>query len=125
MWPGAWQTKAAVILRLDLASADIPHTTPDGRLDFHALRGSLATLLIAAGTDPKTVQAILRHASIATTMAHYARVRAADNAAALGALPAIAGTTAGTDSLREIQEDSVKCRNVGGRNSGRRKRQSP
>ncbi len=40
---------------------------------FHALRHSLATFLVAKDVDPKTVQAMLRHANVTTTLQLYAK----------------------------------------------------
>jgi integrase len=42
------------------------------RFGFHNLRHSLASFLVGQGTDPKTVQTLLRHADIATTLGVYA-----------------------------------------------------
>lgn len=39
---------------------------------FHALRHAQATLLVAGGVDPKTVQARLGHENITTTLEIYA-----------------------------------------------------
>ena len=39
---------------------------------FGNLRHSLASFLIGQGTDPKTVQTLLRHADVATTLGIYA-----------------------------------------------------
>jgi integrase len=41
------------------------------RFGFHTLRHSLATFLVAGNTDPKTVQSILRHADVSTTLGLY------------------------------------------------------
>jgi integrase len=38
---------------------------------WHSFRRGLATRLFYLGTDAKTVQTILRHANVSTTMAHY------------------------------------------------------
>ncbi|MCI1240538.1 tyrosine-type recombinase/integrase [Bifidobacterium subtile] len=40
--------------------------------NFHALRHAQATLLVAGGIDPKTVQARLGHESLNTTLNIYA-----------------------------------------------------
>ena len=42
------------------------------RCGFHNLRHSLANFLVGQGTDPKTVQTLLRHADVATTLGIYA-----------------------------------------------------
>src|SRR5260370_5908680 len=42
------------------------------RFGFHNLRHSLASFLVGQGTDPKTVQTLLRHADVTTTLGIYA-----------------------------------------------------
>ena len=42
------------------------------RFGLHNLRHSLASFLVGQGTDPKTVQTLLRHADVATTLGIYA-----------------------------------------------------
>ena len=42
------------------------------RFGFHNLRHSLASFLVRAQTDPKTVQELLRHANVKTTLQLYA-----------------------------------------------------
>jgi integrase len=46
---------------------------PGQRFGFHNLRHSLATFLINKGTDIKTVQGLLRHANVTTTLSRYAQ----------------------------------------------------
>lgn len=53
---------------------------------WHAFRRGLATNLYALGVDAKTIQAILRHANVSTTMAYYVRPVAAESVAAMGKL---------------------------------------
>jgi integrase len=50
---------------------------------WHAFRRGLATNLYALGAPDKTVQAILRHANVATTMAYYVKPVAAESVAAM------------------------------------------
>jgi integrase len=53
--------------------------SPDGRLlehvDIHSMRRTFATSLIVSGADPKTVQELLGHKTLAMTMKVYAKVR--------------------------------------------------
>ena len=42
------------------------------RFGFHNLRHSLASFLVRTNTDPKTVQALLRHSDVRTTLQLYA-----------------------------------------------------
>jgi integrase len=56
------------------------------RFGFHTLRHSLATFLVGVNTDPKTVQAMLRHADVATTLGLYAHANSASKMTAQGAV---------------------------------------
>lgn len=63
------------------------------RFGFHNLRHSLASFLVRTKTDPKTVQALLRHADVRTTLQLYAHSVTEDRLAAQGeALRAILGS---------------------------------
>lgn len=44
-----------------------------GRVGFHTLRRTLASALVANGSDPKLVQELLRHSNVQTTLDVYAR----------------------------------------------------
>ena len=70
------------------------------RFGFHNLRHSLASFLIRTKTDPKTVQALLRHSDVRTTLQLYAHSVTEDRMAAQGqVLGAILGNaTAATVS---------------------------
>jgi integrase len=46
---------------------------PGQRFGFHNLRHSLATFLISKENDTKTVQGLLRHANVSTTLGLYAQ----------------------------------------------------
>jgi site-specific recombinase XerD len=46
---------------------------PGQRFGFHNLRHSLATFLINKEQDTKTVQGLLRHANVSTTLGLYAQ----------------------------------------------------
>lgn len=52
------------------------------RFGFHNLRHSLASFLVRKGTDAKTVQAILRHSDVTTTLGIYAHSMSEDRLAA-------------------------------------------
>ncbi|HLJ89103.1 MAG TPA: site-specific integrase [Candidatus Angelobacter sp.] len=47
--------------------------TDERTFGFHALRHSLATFLVSNDVDPKTVQGLLRHANVTTTLQLYAK----------------------------------------------------
>jgi Site-specific recombinase XerD len=56
------------------------------RFGFHTLRHSLATFLVGQNTDPKTVQAMLRHADVSTTLGLYTHANTDAKMAAQGAV---------------------------------------
>ncbi len=58
---------------------DDPH-----RFGFHNLRHTLASYLVRSKTDPKTVQTLLRHANVKTTLQLYAHSVSEDRLAAQG-----------------------------------------
>jgi site-specific recombinase XerD len=80
---------------LKRAGIDRRTFSPDGRVlehvDLHSLRRTFATSLIVGGADPKTVQELLGHKTLAMTMKIYAKVRAGTKRQALGRLSYGAG----------------------------------
>ena len=60
----------------------LPHVT------VHSLRHLCATLLIRTHADPKTVQTILRHANVSTTLNIYAKVFDSTQLEAIGRVQA-------------------------------------
>ena len=52
------------------------------RFGFHNLRHSLASFLVRKGTDAKTVQRMLRHSDVSTTLGIYAHSMSDDRLAA-------------------------------------------
>ena len=54
------------------------------RFGFHNLRHSLASFLVRTKTDPKTVQTLLRHSNVKTTLQLYAHSVSEDRLAAQG-----------------------------------------
>jgi site-specific recombinase XerD len=52
------------------------------RFGFHNLRHSLASFLVRKGTDVKTVQKMLRHSDVSTTLRIYAHSMSEDRLAA-------------------------------------------
>ena len=52
------------------------------RFGFHNLRHSLASFLVRKGTDAETVQAMLRHSDVTTTLGIYAHSMSEDRLAA-------------------------------------------
>ena len=59
----------------DLERAGIPKWTPEGKLDFHALRTTFCTLVIESGANLKEAMSLMRHTTPDLTANVYARAR--------------------------------------------------
>jgi len=57
--------------------------------DFHSLRHTTSTLLVASGVHPKVTQSIMRHSTIELTMGVYSHVLAGQEVDAIAALPSL------------------------------------
>lgn len=75
--------RTAEMLRRDLEAVGIPYETPDGLIDFHALRATYATHLIESGANPKIVMVLMRVSSL-DLVARYTKTTAAGARDALG-----------------------------------------
>jgi integrase len=74
-----------------LGSKKVKTTLEDSGVEWygwHALRRSLATNLHEAGVQDKTIQSLLRHSSLAVTMAYYVKELPAANMEAMQKLNA-------------------------------------
>jgi len=67
--------------------AGITDAKPGGTVDIHSLRASFTTLAIDGGANPRAVQAILGHSTLALTMGVYAKATDRAKRDAIGALP--------------------------------------
>ena len=56
------------------------------RFTMHDLRRSFVTNLLATGADPQSVKELAGHSAVATTLRHYAAVRAKNLTAAIDRL---------------------------------------
>jgi integrase len=87
----------AFISCLRRAKIDRQTFGPDGQVlehvDLHSLRRTFATSLITSGADPKTVQELLGHKTLAMTMKVYAKVRPQTKRQAPGRLAYGAGVS--------------------------------
>lgn len=80
-------------LRPAAVKAGIISDSDPCRFGFHNLRHSLASFLVRSKTDPKTVQALLRHSDVKTTLQLYAHSIPEDRMLAQGeVLQAILGS---------------------------------
>ena len=128
--------KLVRILDRDLAAAGIPKRDERGRtVDVHAMRGTFATHLAAAGVSVVTLKTLMRHARIETTLKHYADPALLDVAGAVEMLPSVSSASVvtaatGTDSVAPtVALTSGRARqNValsGNRATGRRQSKKP
>ena len=76
------------------------------RFGWHNLRHSLSSFLVAEGTDPKTVQSLLRHANIKTTMDVYAHANSNNKMAAQDRMGAaiVAAKTKALESAETVSK---------------------
>lgn len=65
--------KLAGMLRHDLEAAGIAAVNGSGVVDFHALRMTFITGLVARGLNPRVIQALARHSTITLTMGTYCK----------------------------------------------------
>ncbi len=100
--------KVAPMLRADLAAAGIPYADDAGRVcDFHSLRHTCATLLVASGASPKAAQAVMRHSTFALTMDTYSHKLAGQDIDAVAALPDLGERPAGHRAVATGTDDAV------------------
>jgi len=80
--------KPVDMLRADLEDAKIPYVDDAGSYaDFHALRHTTGSFLVASGAHPKVAQSILRHCDINLTMGRYTHVLRGQESKAVAKLP--------------------------------------
>ena len=89
LFPGTWAEKAAKMLRADLDAAEIQYLTDAGYCDFHSLRHTFISNLVASGVHPKLAQQLARHSTITLTMDRYSHVGLLDMTTALELLPVV------------------------------------
>jgi len=81
------RSATSVAIRRDLKAAGVPRETVEGVIDFHALRTTYVSRLVASGTDVKTAQTLARHSTPALTIGLYARTTTESTVAAVENLP--------------------------------------
>lgn len=82
--------KAHRMLYRDLEAAGIPRKTPEGQVDFHALRHTFGTILAAGGVPPTVLVALMRHGDYRMTM-RYVHPDMGGRASAIETLPPLSG----------------------------------
>ena len=89
------------MLRPDLEDANIPYVDDAGRYaDFHALRHTTGSFLVASGAHSKVVQSIMRHSDINLTMGRYTHIFRGEESKAVADLPSL--SLPSKQKLREI-----------------------
>jgi integrase len=68
-------------------------------VDFHALRHTYISRLVASGANTKVAQELARHSTPTLTLGRYAHVQLVDQTRALAALPAIEAPRANVAAL--------------------------
>jgi len=58
-----------------------------GKIDFHSLRHTTGSLLVASGVHPKVAQSIMRHSDINLTMSIYTHTLTGQESQAIDSLP--------------------------------------
>ena len=99
----AWIAEAGTPGEKDRRAASdfLTYRTRGGEVaDFHALRHTFVTNLVAAGVMPKEAKELARHSTITLTMDRYAHVGVRDTAAAVAKLTLPAARTPATGSSR-------------------------
>lgn len=69
------EVKATEHLQKDAEHAGIPIQEGKSRLSFRSLRKSFASICIARGVDPPSLQQLMRHESIQTTLSYYVELQ--------------------------------------------------
>jgi integrase len=88
----------------DLRRAGIPHIINNERLNFHSLRKSFVSWLLASGQDLRTVQLLARHSSPMLTASTYCDERLLDGRAAITSLPVLSVTPTVTPTTGDTVE---------------------
>ena len=99
--------------RIEASESDFLTVTnsENEKLDFHSLRHTTASWLIAAGVNPKEVQTVMRHADIRMTMDRYGHLFEGSESQAVGKLSGMfrsqqAMKATGTDQPQQLPQQS-------------------
>jgi len=94
------------MIALDLQEAGLPPETGSGRLDFHSLRGTYATLLARVGVNLQTAQALMRHSDPKLTAKTYTKLGITDFAETIRRLDVALPTRSGDNQKGTVQTNS-------------------
>jgi len=116
--------KTALMLKADLAATEIkdsagkvikkaiPYIDDAGRYaDFHSLRHTTSSFLVAAGTHPKVVQSLMRHSDINLTMSRYTHIFREQESDAIAKLPDLSLPSTDQQSAKATGTDSKEVMN--------------
>ena len=102
--------KTADMLKADLEAVNIPYVDDAGLYaDFHALRHSTGSLLVASGVHPKVVQSIMRHSDINLTMSRYTHIFRGQESDAVAGLPDLSLPSKESNRARATGTDGKSC----------------
>jgi hypothetical protein len=93
------------MIQRDLARAGIPISTSAGVADFHSLRVTYNSNVVATGASVKTCQELERQAAPSLTMGVYAKTRLYDLRTAVSSLPGSGTPAPKPDALRTTGTD--------------------
>jgi integrase len=99
----------SLMLDIDLRAAGIPKYTPEGKVDFHALRVAYVTFIFEGGATPPEARELARHRYPELTLGVYARTRTARLQALVNevALTILPEAKCAPGVHREVREDRV------------------
>ena len=95
----------AAMLRVELEAAGIDPIDQDGRLvDFHSLRHTYVTQIVASGASVKVAQELARHSTPTLTIGRYAKTQLHDLTAAVEWLP-VGDSPSNVETMRATGTD--------------------
>lgn len=102
LWPKT--DRMADVIRADLKSARVLVKTPEGEVDFHALRHTYVTRLARAGLPPIVAKELARHSTITLTMDRYAHTEQQELHGALSQVPSLVSSPDSSQDRGERDE---------------------
>jgi integrase len=96
--------RTADMIRFDLLAAGVPYETPEGVVDFHALRVAYVSNIVASGASVKVCQTLARHSTPTLTIGVYAKASHHDIGTAVNALPTMPAVN--LPAKAELHQDS-------------------
>jgi integrase len=94
-------------LRYDLENAGIAYKTKEGYADFHCLRHTFISRVVASGVSPKMAQILARHSDARLTLNVYTHIGVIDQVKALNNLPSLEEPV--VESCEETQTIEESC----------------